>query len=59
MSPKQPLTCRECGKSQEELGNVKISPTSKLCRICALKHMTAWEKVAKDKGKEVKEHDEP
>jgi len=52
---KQPLTCRECGKTQEELGNVKISPSSGLCRLCALKHMHEWENIAREKGKELKE----
>ncbi len=52
---KQPLKCRECGKTPEELGNVKISPSSGLCRLCALKHMASWENVAKEKGKEIKE----
>jgi len=52
---KQPLRCNECGKTQEELGNVKISPRSGLCRLCALKRMLTWEGIAKEKGKEIKE----
>lgn len=57
LSMKQPLKCKECGKTAEDLGNVKISPSSGLCRLCALKHMHEWENIAREKGKEINGND--